>query len=66
MGPPVQQASYFEITGQMHHHVAVFYLEEILEGRRGQDFKAPEERPALYPDCVNECRKVRTTNLSSM
>lgn len=57
MGPPEPQASYFEIPGQMLHHVAVFYLEDILEGR-SREFKAPEEKPALYPDCLEECRRM--------
>ena len=58
MGPPVQQATYFEITGQTHHHVAVFYLDEILEGQKLFDFKGPEDKPALYEDCINECRRM--------
>ena len=33
MGPPMPQASYFEIQGQMDYHVSVFYLDEILEGQ---------------------------------
>ena len=34
LGPPQPQASYFEIQGQMNHHVPVFYLDEILEDRK--------------------------------